>query len=285
MNKKIALITGTSSGVGLSTSVKLAKKDFKVFATMRNLSKADQLRQQINKSGLDIEILHLDVQDQASITQCVQTIVDQNLPIDVLVCNAGKGYLRTLEQAPEESIREIFDINVYGVMRCIKAVLPIMRTQKNGHIIVVSSVGGLVGQPLNEIYCASKFAIEGLCESMSTYLKPYFNIDMSIIEPGAIKTEFANTVMHDIELSGGILNDDYKPVVDDYLKRFRIRSAETAQTPEEIADVIYKCIQKPRIRMRTSDRADLFTRLKSGSDKDGSKLQYQIQRDILGIRQ
>lgn len=284
MTKKTALITGTSTGVGLSTAIKLAGKDFKVFATMRDLSKSDSLRQQIDAQNADIDILQLDVQDVTSVNSCIQKITEQGFAIDVLICNAGKGYLRPLEQAPEKSIKEIFDINVYGVMRCIKAVLPIMRKQGQGHIVVVSSVGGLVGQPLNEIYCASKFAVEGLCESMSSYLKPYFNIDISIIEPGAIKTEFANTVMKDIESSGGILEDAYKPIVDDYLKKFRVRASNTAQTPEEVADEIYKCIQKPKIRMRTSDRAELFTRLKTGSDKDGSKLQYQIQRDVLGIR-
>jgi NAD(P)-dependent dehydrogenase (short-subunit alcohol dehydrogenase family) len=104
--------------------------------------------------------------------------------IDVLINNAGAGFVRTVEQATEEEIRWVTDVNYFGTVRCIKEVIPHMRSARSGHIINISSVGGLVGQPFNELYCASKFAVEGLTEAMATYMEPAFGIKFTVVEPG-----------------------------------------------------------------------------------------------------
>lgn len=101
------------------------------------------------------------------------------------------------------------DINFWGVMRCTKAVLPAMRAAKPGHVVNISSVGGLVGQPFNEIYCGAKFAVEGFTEALTSYVTPGFGVNFSLIEPGGIATQFANTVLKEIGETGGMLEDDY----------------------------------------------------------------------------
>ncbi|MDG0809306.1 SDR family NAD(P)-dependent oxidoreductase [Cohnella rhizosphaerae] len=158
--------------------------------------------------------------------------------LDALFCNAGFGFLRALGQADTADIHRVFDTNVYGVMHTIRAALPLLRQAANGgYIIATSSVGGLVGQPLNEIYCASKFAVEGLLESLATYYKPTFNIDVTLLEPGAIATQFVGTVMEQVNATGGILDDEYKPVVQRYLDGFASRNS-VPQTAESVADVV-----------------------------------------------
>jgi NAD(P)-dependent dehydrogenase (short-subunit alcohol dehydrogenase family) len=195
--------------------------------------------------------------------------------------------VRSFEQASMKEIHDLFDLNFMGNIRTLRQVVPIMRQQGGGRIIAVSSVGGLVGQPMNEIYCASKFAIEGLYESMATYFKPYFNIDITIIEPGAVATEFVNTVMKNVQATGGFKDDAYKPVLDDYLRTRQERTSSGAsqtQTPADIAKVILRCVQDPTppLRTRTSDGGETFCALKTSADPDGTTLQQQIRSLMLG---
>ena len=281
---KIALITGCSSGVGLHTAVRLAKTDFKVYATMRHLEKKDKLKQFANDQGVKLEIRQLDVQNDESVLDCVKFILDKEERIDVLVNNAGFGYIRTLEQASMREIENVMDVNYYGAIRCIKAVLPSMRERKSGHIISVTSVGGLIGQPMNEIYCSSKFALEGLIESMATYLEPFFNVKMSIIEPGAIQTEFVNRVLGDMQKSGGVLNDDYAPVLKTYMDTAK-KSFAAGQSPDEVARVILDCIlsEKPYLRYQTSDKAREFIAAKLGTDPTGDIQLKKIRKMQLDL--
>lgn len=285
--QKIILITGTSTGVGLHTAALLAAQGNKVYATMRDTSKKNALEELTKNNSGNIRIVALDVQKEKTIHNCIETILKTEGRIDVLINNAGAGFIRSAEQATMQEIEHIMDINFYGIIRCIKAVLPYMRKQKSGHIINVSSVGGLVGQPLNEIYCAAKFAVEGLTESMATYLTPYFNIKTSIIEPAGIITEFGNNIMNYVNKTGGILQDDYLPLVKDYMAYRQTFTdelkAKVFQTPEQVAEVIAGCIAdpKPKLRYLTSAYAAEFTYLKSGLDPDGNKLQGIIRKRIL----
>ena len=156
--KKVIIVTGTSSGLGLSLAIKLAKEGHCVYATMRHLTKQTTLVDAAKAHAVSLHIKQLDVQDTASVKQCISEIIKEQGRIDCLINNAGMGFIKSTEQATEAEIQQIMDINFMGVVRCIKEVLPHMRKAKHGHIINISSVGGLVGQPLNEIYCASKFA-------------------------------------------------------------------------------------------------------------------------------
>lgn len=284
---KVILITGASSGIGFETALLLAKEGHKVYATMRDTSKAGKLEMEASKRLVRINVLNLDVQDDENISSCVKTIMEKEGRIDILVNNAGAGFIRTMEQATMEEIHRVMDVNFYGVIRCTKAVLPIMRKQQSGHIINISSVGGLVGQPVNEIYCAAKFALEGLTESIASYMKPYFGINVSLVEPGGVVTEFGNSLTRYFEETGGIKEDDYKPLIQtymDYRATFTDEVKERAfQKPAQIAEVILQCINdpEPKLRYLTSEAAATFTKLKSGLDPDGEGIKAQVRKGIL----
>lgn len=272
MNKKVVLVTGASGGLGLATSVLFAKTGHKVYATVRSMDRADKLREA--SDGLDIHIIEQDVGSSESVINSTTQLLEKEGRIDVLVCNAGKGFIRSIEQADEKEIQDVFDINLMGVIRCIKAVIPSMRARQSGHIIVISSVGGLIGQPFNEIYCASKFAVEGLLESMATYVTPEFNINFSLIEPGGIATNFANQVLESIGSTGGVYDDAYKPALERYISFSQNRPKDNLyQTAEEVAEVVLKCAESdhPSLRIRTSPWAEQFCRLKTELDTTGNE--------------
>lgn len=281
------LITGASTGIGFETALLLAKEGHRVYATMRDTTKALALQQEAEKREIELNILKLDVQDEQSIANCVDQILENEDRIDILINNAGAGFIRTMEQASMEEIQQVMDVNFYGVIRCTKAVLPVMRKHQSGHIINISSIGGLVGQPVNEIYCAAKFALEGLTESIASYMQPYFGINVSLIEPGGVITEFGNSLTKYFEETGGIKDDDYKPLIQtymDYRATFTDEVKERAfQKPAQIADVILKCINdpEPKLRYLTSEGAAAFSKLKSGLDPDGEGIKMQVRKGIL----
>ena len=285
--EKVILITGTSSGIGLETAIMLAEQGHKVYATMRDLNKRSALENEAEKRNAKLHVRQLDVQNEKSIQACVDEIIAKEHRIDVLINNAGAGFIKPMEQASMDEIQQVMDVNFYGVIRCCKAVMPYMRQQKSGHIINVSSVGGLIGSPVNEIYCAAKFALEGLSESLATYLEPYFGIHISLIEPGGTISEFGNSLTKYFESSGGILNDDYKPLMETYMgyrATFTDEFKEKAfQKPADIAKVIIKCMNDPhpKVRYLTSEGTLAFTRLKTSLDPDGELLKAQVRKGIL----
>ncbi len=286
--KKVVLITGTSSGIGLQTALLLSKKNYTVYATMRDTGKKELLEKEADSMGINVNIMQLDVQVEESIRQCILAILEKEKSIDVLINNAGSGFLRTAEQATMTEIEYVTDVNFYGPVRCIKAVLPQMRKQHSGHIINISSVGGLVGQPINEIYCAAKFALEGFTESIATYMKPYFGINISLVEPGGVATEFGNNIMAYIEKTGGMKDDAYNSLMDDYMEYRKTFSdpelrARVFQSPQQVAEIILKCMEdeNPKLRYLTSPWTEEFTFLKTGADKDGTKLQKEVKKRIL----
>lgn len=276
--KKVVLITGTSSGVGLSASIQFAQKGYIVYATMRNLSKQEPLLSEAKKHDVSINLLPLDVSDSKSIETAVKTVIEKESRLDILVNNAGAGFAKSTEQATEKEIEWVMDVNYHGVVRCTKAVLPQMRSQNGGRIINISSVGGLVGQPFNELYCAAKFAVEGYTEAMATYLTKAFGIHFSSVEPGGIATEFMTSAMSKMQETGGIPTDDeYAPILQKYIAGMQERAAtgENAsyQTPDEVAEVIVEVAENsnPPVRIRTSEWAEDFCFLKTNADPDGTK--------------
>ncbi|MEC9396030.1 MAG: SDR family oxidoreductase, partial [Myxococcota bacterium] len=200
---KVILITGTSTGLGVSIAVQAAAAGHIVYATMRDLSKRQVLDDAAAAAGVTLHISRLDVQDSESIAEAVQAMIAREGRVDVLVNNAGVGFARSLEQASEEDIQRVIDVNFTGVVRCTRAVLPYMREARAGHVINISSVGGLIGQPFNEIYCGAKFAVEGFTESLSSYVTPAFGVHFTAVEPGGIASEFANNVLAHIASTGG----------------------------------------------------------------------------------
>ncbi|MFC4778762.1 SDR family oxidoreductase [Paenibacillus sp. GCM10023252] len=263
---KIIAITGASSGIGLASAIKLAQNGWTVYAGTRHAARDEE--KYANYENL--HFLEMDVTSPDSLQHAFEMIDKKHGRLDVLFCNAGFGFLRALGQASMEEIKTVFDTNVFGVIQTIQAGLPLLKKAESSHIIATTSVGGLVGQPLNEIYCASKFAVEGLLESMATYYKPYFNIDITLLEPGAVATNFNDTVFGHLEKTGGILDDEYKPIIENYIGTFRARNS-VPQTAESVADVVVELLgmeTKP-LRLRTSDHAEKFTQYKVKQDPTG----------------
>lgn len=285
--KENVLITGTSTGVGLAAAVEFARKGYKVYATMRNLSKSDVLREQIAAEELVIEILELDVTQPKTINAVVRTMLEKDGRIDILINNAGAGFAKTIEEANVEEIQWVTDVNYHGVVHCTKAVIPHMRKQKSGRIISVTSVGGLVGQPFNELYCGAKFAVEGFIEALATYVGPAFNIKFSNVEPGGIATEFMKSATVKTMENGQLAKGEYLPIFEQYLagaqRRANDGQVQIYQTPEEVAETIVQvaAAANPPLRIRTSDWAEAFTRLKTQADPDGTQLISQVRKDFL----
>jgi NAD(P)-dependent dehydrogenase (short-subunit alcohol dehydrogenase family) len=254
--KQVALVTGTSSGIGLSTALTLAKAGYQVIATMRNTAKSDDLRQMAQANELDLDIQPLDVQDDASVKNAVEYAISTYGRIDLLVNNAGAGYVGTTEQTSIEDLRRVLDINLIGVWRMTSAVLPHMRAAKSGHLITVSSIGGVMGQPFNDAYCAAKFAIEGMMESLAPVVSG-MGIHVSVIEPGAVLTKFVENVGGKVQ--GGKLThneDAYAQPLDAYIQGVLSSINNTGQTADDIAEVILTAAQaeRPHFRYQTSER-------------------------------
>ncbi len=285
--KKNVLITGTSTGVGFESAILFAKNGFKVYASMRNTSKSDSLKEIIRKENLDIEVLQLDVTDIKSINSAVKTIIEKDNRIDILVNNAGAGFAKATEQSSEEEIRWVTEVNYHGVVFCTQAVLSYMRNQKSGRIISITSVGGLVGQPFNELYCGAKFAVEGFMEGLATYVSDAFNIKISNIEPGGIATEFMTSAISKTAVDGKFASGEYEPIFERYMAGNQKRANESKelvyQTGAEVAEVVLKVAlnEYPPFRIRTSKWAEDFCELKTKADPDGTKQLNQLKEQFL----
>ena len=177
---KVALVTGASSGFGQATAALLAAQGFQVFGTSRA---------PLHKETSSVELLPLDVNSETSVQMCVQTILGRTGRIDLLVNNAGFAQAGALEENSLEEAHAQFDTNVFGVLRLLKAVLPVMRKQGGGQIITVSSLLGVVAMPYLGLYASSKFALEGMIEGLSHELRP-FHIKVSLVEPTFFRTNF-----------------------------------------------------------------------------------------------
>ncbi|NSL67059.1 SDR family oxidoreductase [Bacillus toyonensis] len=188
MNKKIAVITGASSGFGLLTTLELAKKDYIVIATMRNLEKKVNLLAQATKLNLqqNIKIQQLDVTNQNSIHN-FQLFLKEINRVDLLINNAGYANGGFVEEILVEEYRKQFETNLFGAISITQLVLPYMREQKSGKIINISSISGQVGFPGLSPYVSSKYALEGWSESLRLEVKP-FGIDVALLEPGSYNT-------------------------------------------------------------------------------------------------
>jgi NAD(P)-dependent dehydrogenase (short-subunit alcohol dehydrogenase family) len=282
---KVIIITGTSTGLGISIAVQAAQAGHTVYATMRNLEKRDALDAATAAAGVSLNVIALDVQDGASVDAAVEAVRAKEGRIDVLINNAGVGFVRSTEQATEAEIDWVMDVNFMGVIRCTKAVIPHMRKARAGHIVSITSVGGLVGQPFNEIYCAAKFAVEGYVEGMASYITPSFGINFTCVEPGGISTEFAPSVLKHVTETGGMLEDEYLPILQKYIGGASTRQAgsDIYQTADEVAAVVMQSVDavEPPIRVRTSKWAEEFTALKTGLDPDGKKLQAKVVAQFL----
>uniref|UniRef100_A0AAY4BI45 Retinol dehydrogenase n=1 Tax=Denticeps clupeoides TaxID=299321 RepID=A0AAY4BI45_9TELE len=239
--QKVVLITGCSSGIGLRIAVLLARDDarrYHVIATMRDLKRKEKLVEAAGDAyGKTLSLLTLDVCSDESVKQCIDAVKDRH--IDVLINNAGIGLVGPVESISMDDMKKVFETNFFGVIRMIKEVMPDMKKRRGGHIIVVSSVMGLQGVVFNDVYAASKFAMEGFCESLAVQLLK-FNVTLSMIEPGPVHTEFEMKMIADVSKKEFPGTD---PDTVNYFKNVYLPSSvdifeALGQTPDDIAMVV-----------------------------------------------
>jgi short-subunit dehydrogenase len=243
---KVALITGASSGIGFETSLTLARNEFRTFATMRNLSKSRKIREIAKKERLPLTVIPLDVNDNASIRTAIQNILVEAKRIDVVINNAGYGLFGAVEDLSMDKIIDQFETNFFGVVRVVKSVLPIMRNQRSGTIINISSMVGRVAMPLNSVYVASKFALEGFSESIRHELSK-FGINVILIEPGIVRTGFFNNLQ---KSKNEAAKSPYSALLKRRLSRFKSVSESNSSSPSQVAKAILKALQSKSSNFR-----------------------------------
>ncbi|MDN5200337.1 SDR family oxidoreductase [Fulvivirgaceae bacterium BMA10] len=239
---KTILITGASTGIGRATADYFAQKDWRVAATMRHPENTD-FKEQDN-----LKKFQLDVQDKSSIAKTVNDVLEEFHKIDVVLNNAGYGTCGPLEAATDQQLRRQFDVNVFGLIDVTKAVLPHFRKMKKGMFINVSSIGGLVTFPTFSAYHATKWAVEGLTESLQYELNP-LGITMKLIEPGGVKTDFAT---RSLDLFDYKHLEEYDQTMERISKLFT-DSTERSQnysTAEQMAEVIYEAATDGKSQLR-----------------------------------
>jgi len=189
------IITGANKGIGYDTALAFARAGHKVFATMRNPETATALKQKIKEESLNIIIATMDVDSDESVKKCIDAILKENGSVDVLVNNAGIERHGSIEEISMSDFKAVMETNYFGVIRCIKAVLPQMRNDRNGCIINIASVAGKIASTPLGPYTASKHALEAISEALAQEVKP-FNIRVAIVEPGIIDTQMARSISH-----------------------------------------------------------------------------------------
>jgi NAD(P)-dependent dehydrogenase (short-subunit alcohol dehydrogenase family) len=273
--KNVALVTGSSSGIGFETALLLSKSGFHTYASMRNLEKSKNITEIASTEKLPLQVVQLDVNDDRSVKDAIDKIVAEKERIDVLVNNAGYGLFGSLEDISIEEIKAQFETNFFGVIRVTQQVLPVMRKQKSGTIVNVSSVGGRIGVPILSAYQSTKFALEGLSESMLYELEP-FRIRVVIIEPGFIRTNIINS-----STSAKKALDPKSPyfsLMQKVENHFKSMMENESSPPEEVAKVILQAAtsENPQLRYTVGDDADTIIQARMNMpDKEFRKMIIQ----------
>ena len=245
-NHKVAVVTGSSTGIGYETSLTLARNGFLTYATMRNLNKSENMKMVATKENLPIRIKQLDVTDDISVTNAVQAVSSEAGRIDVLVNNAGYGLNGAFEDLAMDEIKAQYETNVFGLIRMTQAVLPIMRRQKSGTIVNISSGAGRFGFPSGSAYVSTKFAVEGLSESMSYELEP-FGIKVAIVEPGVIRTNFADGLV--VAKKSKERSSPYSQLMQKAANGFE-KMMKNASSPDLVANVVLKAVRSEILSLR-----------------------------------
>ena len=275
--ENVALVTGCSSGIGLETAISLAREGHFTYATMRNMKKSEDLDKILHDEDLPIKILELDVDDEESVVNAIGKIMDEKGKINTLVNNAGWGMWGTVEDVSIEEFKQQFETNFFSIIRMIQKVAPIMRKQKSGNIVNVSSVAGRIGFPVTPAYISSKFALEGLSECLRFELGP-FGINIIIIEPGVIKTNFFDSMkMAKKSNSDSVYNEITSKVVSGVKMM-----AEMGTEPKEVANTIIKSInaENPLPRYIVGNDAMMF--LEAKKMKTDIEFENYIKKELYG---
>lgn len=270
---KVAIVTGSSSGIGFETALALAREGYHTYATMRDTKKGNKILDIAKKENLQIRVVELDVNNDNTIKKAVEVIIGEKKRIDVLVNNAGFFLVGCLEDLTIPDLKDQFETNFFGVVRMIQAVLPTMRNQKSGIIVNVSSVAGRIGFPVTPGYISSKFALEGLSESMRYELFP-FGIKTIIIEPGVIKTNLFTTLKKATKSDSA-----YKEITEKVMKGLMMMS-EMGTPPQEVAKTITKAISSDNPLPRYPVGNDAIMFLEAKKDKTDIEFENYIKKEL-----
>lgn len=262
-SNKVALVTGSSTGIGFETALLLARSGFNTYATMRDLKKSKNITEIANTDNLPLDVLQLDVTDDTSVKGAIGGIIGERNRIDVLVNNAGYGLFSPLEDVTLDQVREQFETNFFGAIRVMREVVPTMRRQRNGTIVNVSSLVGRVGLPLSSAYVATKFALEGLSESVRYELNE-FGIRIILIEPGVIKTSF----LENLKTADPTVKSEspYADLVDRTTKEFG-KMMNSRSSPKIVAEAVLSAItsEDPEFRYVVGDDANSILKIRKNS--------------------
>lgn len=237
-DQKVWFITGASRGLGLEITKAVLASGDKVVATVR--SKAEELTAELNNENL--YVVSMDVTSEAEVATAVADAVSKFSGIDVLVNNAGFGLLSAVEEASDEEVRKNYDTNVFGLLSVTRAVLPLLRKQRSGHVINLSSVGGLTGSAGWGLYASTKFAVEGITETLAKELAP-LNIFATAVEPGYFRTEFLDT--SSLTRTGNVI-EDYVDTVGKMRELATQVNKKQPGDPVKLAAAVVKLAQSPK---------------------------------------
>jgi short-subunit dehydrogenase len=290
--QQYAIITGSSSGIGFETSLLLAKNGIQTYATMRNLDKSNVILDHARKESLPLKTLFLDVTNERSIGEAIDQVINEQNRIDILVNNAGYSLIGALEQLSVDEIKEEFETNFFGIVKLIQRVLPIMRKQRNGRIINISSLAGRIAVPLSSAYVSSKFALEGLSESLR-YEVQDFGIHVILIEPGVIKTNFVNhlkigkkivTSQKSNDSAMTVVDSPYSDMMQKRISAFKPRFHK-GSPPKEVAATILEASTSTKPQSRYLVGHDAFKLMDLRKNSTDEEFGRMLMKSVLGIEQ
>lgn len=261
-SRKAVLVTGASRGLGTATALQLAAAGFQVWAGVRSDQAAARLTALAGQRSLPLETINLDVTDKTSVNNALGTIEDRAGRLFGLVNNAGVAERAFFEDYPDQKIRQLFEVNLFGVMSVTRRALPLLRANGGGRIVMISSIGGRIGLQSLSPYSASKFALEGFSESLSIEVRP-FEIAVSIIEPGIVKTEIWDEERRVLPEARNLNSPSYKYFwsLEEQVEEFLNMSS---LTPADVAAKIVQVMQskRPKLRYVVGRRAGLTLSLR-----------------------
>ena len=272
--EKVALVTGSSSGIGYETALALARDGYHTFASMRNTSKAEELKKIADKENIPISVIELDVDKEVSIVEAIKKVMSEANRIDILVNNAGYGQYGCTEDVSTDDFRKQFETNFFSVVRIIQEVAPIMRKQGSGIIVNISSIGGKMGLPGLSAYVSSKFALEGLGECLR-YELGMFGIKTTLIEPDAIKTNFFDSM----KIPESKTDPKYKQLTDNMLAGLKMMM-EIATAPSQVADVVIKAIHDEEVLPRYIVGTDAAMFMEAKNSKSDLEFEKYMAKEL-----
>ena len=277
--QKVSIVTGSSSGMGFETSLILARNGFYTYATMRKLDGegSKEINDISKKENLPLQVIRLDVNDDKSVHEAIEAIVKENDRIDLVVNNAGYDLMGALEETSLDEIKAQFETNLFGAVRVMQSVIPIMRKQKGGTIVNVTSLGGRISFPLNSAYHATKFALEGLSESIQYELEP-FGIRIIIIEPGGVGSNFLRNLKW-ASNTPDPLNSPYGSMRRS-MSEFFEQWSQNLTHPSEVAKAILKSVTSESPDLRYTVGTDAVETLESRKSMSDKEFQNMIKKQI-----